>query len=37
MEKIEVENFVTNFLAPDFDLKLWAVDATLQTIFFLIL
>jgi len=34
MEKIEVEIFVTKFFSSEFDLKLQAVDATLQTIFF---
>jgi len=37
MEKIEVEIFVTKFFSSEFDLKLQAVDATLQTIFFIIL
>jgi len=37
MEKMEVENFVTKFLVMNFDLKLRAVDGSLQTIFFLIL
>jgi len=37
MEIKEVENFVTKFLVPNFDLKLRAVDAKLQANFFLIL